>query len=308
MPNATPGSVSAFLDAPEPPHLAGARPWHRFVSSLRRDPAGLAALAFLGILVVVALLAPRLAPYDPNLQLDPLRLANQPPSRAHWFGTDPFGRDVLSRVLYGTRVSLSVATLAVGLASLLGLTWGALAGYAGGLLEAVLMRLVDAALSVPRVVLLLGSVAVWGPQSLTGLAALLGLTGWFGVSRLVRSEVAAVKERDFVTAARALGCTPFRIVRRHIVPHVLAPLTVASALGMGHVMVLEAGLSFLGVGVAPPLASWGGIVRDGAADLTTAWWLALFPGAALLATVIAANILADRLRAALDPRQLPAAP
>lgn len=308
MPNATPGSVSAFLDAPQPPFLARAGLAGRLARLLRHDRAALAALAILLALVVIALMAPLLAPYDPNLQLDPLHLATRPPSWAHWMGTDPFGRDVASRVLYGARVSLSVATLAVALASLLGLAWGALAGYAGGWLDALLMRLVDAALSVPRIVLLLGIAALWGPQSVTGLAALLGFTGWFGASRLVRAEVLSVKERDFVTAARALGLPAHIVVVRHVLPHVLAPLTVAASLGLGHAVVLEAGLSFLGVGVAPPLASWGGIVRDGSAEFVTAWWLSVFPGVFLVATVVAANVLADRLRAALDPRQLPAAP
>jgi peptide/nickel transport system permease protein len=187
-----------------------------------------------------------------------------------------------------------------------GTAWGAVAGYAGGWTDRVLMHVVDAGLSIPRILLLLGVVALWGTLSMASLVLLLGLTGWFGASRLVRAEVRATRERDFVAAARATGATPAQILIKHILPHAMTPMLVAATLGVGQVVVIEAGLSFLGYGVAPPAASWGSLIRDGREVLGTAWWMSVFPGIALAATVLAVNVLGDRLRATLSTRQLPA--
>ncbi len=263
------------------------------------------ALALLAAFVLAGALAPWLTPFDPRAQPDLLAMRSQPPSWAHPFGTDPFSRDVLSRVLHGARVSLAVASLAALLSVTVGAAWGAIAGFAGGVVDTIMMRLVDAALAVPRVLVLLLVVALWGTLGVPSLILLLGLTGWFGTSRLIRAEVLVARERTFVLAARALGASRARLLWRHIVPHVSAPLLVAATLGVAHTIVLEAGLSFIGVGLAPPSPSWGTILADGLGDIRGLWWLSVFPGAAIVTTVFAVNVVADGLRDSMDPRQLP---
>lgn len=309
MPNATPGSVAAFGDAPiaAGPGAAreGAAVATRGPRPRRRDVAAGAAAAFLVLLALGALLAPWITPYDPNAQLDLVALRAQPPSAAHWFGTDAAARDVFSRVVAGGRVSLTVSLLGVLVASLLGTAWGAIAGFAGGATDGVLTRTVDALLSIPRIILVLAIAALWGGLTPLSLVLVLGLTGWFGTSRLVRAEVRAVTTRDFVAAARALGVAPARLLVRHVLPHTLAPVLVAAALGVGHLVVLEAGLAYLGFGIQPPTATWGSIIRDGRDVMASAWWLTVAPGVVLAGTVLAVNIVADRLRTALNPRQLP---
>lgn len=266
-----------------------------------------AAIAVLLALVAAAVLAPLLAPYDPLAQRDIVALKSQSPSWAHPFGTDQYSRDVLSRMLYGARVSLSVAFLAVVLSGTIATAYGAVAGYFGGRLDGIMMRALDGLLAIPRVLLLLGVLGVWPEVTLPVLILLLGGTGWFGVSRLVRAEVLAVSRRDHVAAARALGASDARLLLRHVLPNALAPVLVAAALGVGGVVVLEAGLSYLGVGVRPPHASWGNIIQDGSVNLSGLWWMSLFPGLAIAATVLACNVLGDALREAADPRHLPGA-
>jgi peptide/nickel transport system permease protein len=261
----------------------------------------------LGVLLVVMLagaLARVLAPYDPLLQLDISHLQTQPPSLAHPFGTDVFSRDVLSRVLYGTRVSMSVAFIAVSVSMIFGTCVGAVAGYAGGTIDAFIMRFVDAALSIPAVLLLIVVIALWGQISVATLILLLAGVGWFSVSRIVRTETLAVRDTDYVIAARALGSPAWRVLLRHVMPNVLGPVTVTATLAVGNVILLEAGLSYLGIGVRPPTPSWGNIIEEGATRFSDAWWLTLFPGLAILITVFACNALGDALRDALDPRQL----
>jgi peptide/nickel transport system permease protein len=270
---------------------------------LRRDPAALAALALLATVAVLALLAPAIAPYDPAAQPDPVALQNRPPSLAHPLGTDPYSRDVLSRVLYGARVSLGVGVLAALLSTTLGAAYGAVSGWVGGAVDAVMMRLVDACLGIPRVLVLLAVVAMWGNVSTLTLVLLIAGTGWFATSRLARAEVRALRGRDFVHAARALGAREIRLLVRHVVPHLVPPLLVAATLGVGNVIALEAGLSYLGLGVQPPHASWGTIMQDGAENATTAWWVAGAPGTLVVLTILAVNVLGDGLRDALDPRE-----
>ena len=272
---------------------------------LARDGRARGAAVVLLVIVATALLAPVLAPYDPAAHLDIARLNSQPPSWAHPLGTDPFSRDVLSRLMWGTRISLSIAFVAVSLSMTLGILVGAIAGYAGGVVDAVLMRLVDTALSIPRLLLLIGVVALWHDISIAALTLLLAGTGWFAVSRLTRAETLVVRERDFVVAARMLGASPWRILWRHVLPNVAGPGLVAATLAIANVILLEAGLSYLGIGVRAPTASWGGIIQDGAERVGDLWWLTLFPGLAILITVFACNALGDALRDALDPRQLP---
>jgi len=301
MPNATPGSLVAFADATPAP-LA---PWApgRLAALLRRDPVAAVAAATLVVIGLAALLAPVIAPFDPA-QAPDIAAGAQPPSANHWLGTDSVSRDLLSRLLFGARVSLGISVVAVTVATVVGTAWGAAAGYAGGWTDRVLMHLVDAGLAIPRILLLLGIVALWGTLSMSSLVLLIGLTGWFGASRLVRAEVRATRERDFVIAARASGASPLRVLVRHVLPHAMTPMLVAATLGVGQVVVIEAGLSFLGYGVAPPTASWGSLIREGRQALGTAWWMSVFPGVALAATVLAINVLGDRLRATLGGQQL----
>jgi len=277
----------------------------RTLSRLLHDSRTRIALVVLLIVALSAVFAPLLAPYDPTVQLDIVRLPSQPPSFAHPLGTDPYSRDVLSRLLYGGRISLAVGLGAVLLAMSFGIAIGAVAGFIGGAVDAVLMRFVDAALSIPRLLVLILVASLWGSLGLVPLTLLMAGTGWFAVSRLVRAETLALREREFIVAARALGASPMRILVRHVLPNVAAPALVAAALGIANVILLEAGLSYLGIGVRPPTASWGAIIQDGAERVSDLWWLTLFPGLAILVTVFACNALGDALRDAFDPRQLP---
>ena len=277
----------------------------RMLARLVRDSRTRIAVVVLLIVALSAVFAPLLAPYDPTAQLDIARLPSQPPSLAHPLGTDPFSRDVLSRLLYGSRISLAVGLGAVLLAMSFGIAVGAVAGFLGGAVDAVLMRFVDAALSIPRLLVLIMVASLWGSLGLVPLTLLMAGTGWFAVSRLVRAETLALREREFILAARALGASPARILVRHVLPNVAAPALVAATLGIANVILLEAGLSYLGIGVRPPTASWGAIIQDGAERVSDLWWLTLFPGLAILVTVFACNALGDALRDAFDPRQLP---
>jgi peptide/nickel transport system permease protein len=278
---------------------------HPMVRALFRDSRTRIALAVLLLVALGAVLAPMIAPYDPTAQLDIEHLQSQAPSAAHPFGTDPYSRDVLSRLIYGSRVSLAVGLGSVALAMSFGIAIGIVAGYLGGVADAVLMRLVDAAISVPRLLVLIMVASLWGRLGLVPLTLLMAGTGWFTVSRLVRAETLALRDREFVLAARALGAPTPRLLVRHVLPNVLAPALVAAALSIANVILLEAALSYLGIGVRPPTASWGTINEDGAERVAELWWLTLFPGLAILVTVFACNALGDALRDAFDPRQRP---
>ncbi len=264
----------------------------------RTAGAGLVVLTFF---MAIAVAAPVVAPYAPSLALEIVQLKNQPPSWLHPLGTDLYSRDLWSRVVYGARVSLGIGTLAMLVAVTVGALVGAVAGYFRRWADAVLMRLVDVGLAIPRLFVLLMAVALWEHLSLTTLVLLIGLTGWFGTSRLVRAEVLSLREREFVAAARALGARPTRVILRHVLPNAAAPIIVSAALGIGNVMLLEAGLSFLGVGVPPPIPSWGNMIADGAAQLATAPWTTVFPGLCIALVVMALNTLGDALRDALGP-------
>lgn len=268
------------------------------------DARGRWALCILGLLSAVALLAPVLSPHPPAAQLDIVELKSRPPSLAHPFGTDSFSRDVLTRVMYGARVSLSVATLAVLVATVIGTFYGLAAAMSGSAVDAVLMRLLDAFLSIPRLLFLIALLTLWNPVSLAGLVLMLGFTGWFDVARLVRADALSVREREFVLAARSLGAGRARLVLRHVLPNVAAPVIVSATLGVANVLALEAALSFLGIGAREPDASWGTMFHEGTAVFSAMWWLALFPGLAMVITVVSFNLLGDSLRAILDPRQL----
>jgi peptide/nickel transport system permease protein len=283
-----------------------ASPWRTALRTLVRDRSAVAGIVVLSLLAVMAIAARYIAPYDPFAQPDVIGLKNIAPSLAHPFGTDQYSRDILSRIIYGARVSLSIAFLSVLVAATVGTAYGALAGYVGGAVDTVMMRVVDALLAIPRVLLLIAVATLWNRLGLAGLILLLGLTGWFGVSRLVRTLVISAREDEFVTAARALGASNSRILVQHILPQVMASVLVAATLAIGNVIVIEAGLTYLGMGVRIPHASWGSVFRDGFEVMAYAWWGSVFAGLALVITVLAVNLVADGLRQALSTRQLPA--
>jgi len=250
-------------------------------------------------LFALALLAPWLAPYDPNF-ID-LKQVLMPPGPAHLLGTDTLGRDVLSRVIFGARISLLVGFVAVGIATLIGVLVGALAGYYGGAMDALLMRLVDLMLCFPTLFLILAVIAVLGP-SIWNIMVVIGVTGWMGVARLVRAEFLSLREREFVMAARALGASDARLIWRHLLPNALTPVMVSATLGVAGAILTESALSFLGLGVQPPTPSWGNILTMGKDNIEIAWWLSVFPGLAILVTVMSYNLLGEGIREAVDPR------
>lgn len=252
---------------------------------------------------VLALLSPFIAPYDPTaINVTPdLKDIYQPPSWEHWMGTDAVGRDVFSRMLYGARVSLWVGFVSVGLAAVIGVTLGLLAGYYGGLVDETIMRLVDIMLCFPSFFLILAVIAFLEPN-LVNIMVIIGLTSWMGVARLVRAETLTLRERDFIAAARLAGTKPRSILLRHILPNALAPVLVSATLGIAGAILTESALSFLGLGMQPPLPSWGNMLLEGKSALGIAWWLSAFPGFAILLTVLGYNLLGESLRDILDPR------
>lgn len=272
-------------------------------SSLARraaaHPMFVAGLLLVGSISLAAILAPLIAPHDPNA-LDVSRVL-QAPSASHPLGTDALGRDIFSRMLYGGRVSLWVGFLAVGLSVAVGLFFGLIAGYFGGLADEVIMRGVDVMLCFPSFFLILAVIAFLEP-SLTNIMIIIGLTSWMGVARLVRAEALTLKHRDFVRAARLAGAGSARILTRHILPNAAAPVLVSATLGVAGAILTESSLSFLGLGVQPPTPSWGNMLLEGKEVLEIAPWLSIFPGVAILLTVLGYNLLGESLRDLLDPR------
>ena len=262
-------------------------------------------LAFGGGLLVlavflIALLAPWISPYDPS-QIDIKNILIGPNSQ-HLFGTDELGRDVLSRMIWGSRVSLAVGFVAIGIATIIGIILGAVSGFYGGYVDSAVMRAVDIMLSIPTIFLILAVIAILEP-SIFNIMVVIGLTSWMEPARLVRAEFISIKERDYVTAARALGASDARIIFRHILPNGISPILVSAAMGIGGAVLLESGLSFLGLGVQPPTPSWGSLLTSGKDNIEIAWWLSAFPGLAILITVLGYNLLGEGIRDALDPRQ-----
>lgn len=266
---------------------------------LRQPGARLGALVLTaGVLLAIA--APLVAPYRPSAQIDILALQNRPPSWSHPLGTDIFGRDVWSRLVFGARVSLGVGALAAFVAVVVGTAVGAVAGYFRSSTDAVLMRLVDVGLAIPRIFLVLVAIAIGYRLDAVPLAILLGLTGWFGTSRLVRADVLGLRGQAFVEAARALGASPGRVILRHVLPNIGATVIVSTTLAVANMMLLEAGLSFLGVGVQPPTPSWGNMIADGRDYLLAAPWVSVFPGLAITAVVLALHAVADGVHDSLS--------
>ena len=271
-----------------------------------RDKRAAVGLAILGLFVLVAVLAPLIAPADPIAQPDILRtrflapLSQGPDGTLHWLGTDRFGRDILSRIMYGARISLAVGLFSVAVSVVVGSAVGIAAAMTGGIIERSLMAVTDAALAMPRIVLLLALVALWEP-SLVLVILVLGLTGWMGIARLARAEVKGILARPYLDAARAAGLPWPRLLWHHLLPNSLTPVIVAAALAVGNAITLESGLSFLGIGVPPPAPSWGNMIATGRDALVHAPWIATFPGIAIVLAVVATNLLGDSMRDALDP-------
>lgn len=251
------------------------------------------------LLITISILAPFIAPYDPTA-IDVHNVLS-PPSKEHLLGTDELGRDLLSRIIWGSRVSLKVGFVAVGIAILIGIIIGALAGFYGGLIEAVLMRFVDIMLAFPTFFLILAVISIL-EQNIFTIMVVIGLTSWMDVARLVRAEFLSLKEMDFVSAARAVGVNDKRLIFKHILPNALSPVFVAATFGVAGAILIESGLSFLGLGVQPPDPSWGNILTAGKDNIEVAWWLSLYPGLAILITVLSYNLVGEGLRDALDPR------
>ena len=254
-----------------------------FWRAFRRNRLALIGGVVVVILVALALLAPGIAPWDPNRP--DVRKILDAPSKAHPLGTDQLGRDVLSRMLYGARVSLAVGFVSVGIATLIGIALGAAAGYHGGTIDAMVMRLVDLMLVFPRLFLLLAVLAFLRPSIWT-IMAVIGLTGWMSVARLVRAEFLSLKEREFVVWSQSIGASSFRTIWRHILPNAIGPVLVAMTLGIPAAILTESGLSFLGLGVQPPHATWGNILNEGKDAIEIGWWLSAYPGLAILVTVL----------------------
>ena len=279
---------------------AGSVPGWSIARTVRRQPLAAMGAALLAVFVVCAVFAPWLAPQDPA-QLD-LAGRLMGPSAAHWFGTDELGRDILSRTLFGARISMIVAVSVVGLSLTVGLVAGGLAGFYGGWTDTVVnVYVTNAFMALPGILLAIAFVAFMGP-GLGNVILALAISGWVGYARLVRAQVMAVKEKEFVEAARALGASDLRVMGRHILPNILQPLIVQAAIGMAGAVLAEATLSFLGLGVPPPAASWGSMLNDARSHLFDSPHLVFFPAMAVMLCVLAFNFIGDALRDWMDPR------
>ncbi|SFU23223.1 ABC transporter permease [Mesorhizobium sp. YR577] len=278
------------------PRVRQGRP---ILSALARNRFAWVGIGLLALILFLAIAAPALAPYDPLKQNILQRLS--PPSAEFWLGTDSYGRDVLSRLLYGARISLSIGFLSVLIAMVVGSTLGILAGYIGGVFDQIVMGIVDVMLSFPTLLLGLMVAAMLG-ASFENLIIAIAITEIAPFARVARAPTIAMKRRDFVEAGRSLGFTPLRIMRVHILPNILSDIVVVASLWMASAIRTEASLAFIGLGVLPPTATWGGMIREGFENILTAWWLVVFPSLAILLTVLALNILGDALRDAIDPK------
>ena len=269
--------------------------WYRF----SKNHLAVAGSAVVVLLFALSILAPWISPYDPAA-ID-LKNILQPPSAQHWFGTDQLGRDVLSRMIWGAQISLKVGFVSTGIAIFIGTILGAVAGYYGRWVDAVIMRFVDIMLCFPTFFLILAVIAFLEP-SIWNIMVIIGATGWMGITRLVRADFISLKERDFVQAARVIGAGDARIIFIHVLPNCMASVLVAATLGVAGAILTESALSFLGIGVQPPTPSWGNILTAGKDNIDIAWWLSLYPGLAILVTVLGYNMLGEGIRDSLDPR------
>lgn len=269
--------------------------WKRLV----RNKLAMIGLAIVIIMAVIALLSPFITPYDPNERMK--EVSQKGPSYEHWFGTDILGRDIFSRVIYGTRISMLVGVVAVAISLAIGLFLGALSGFFGGVSDAVIMRIADIFFAFPYILGAIVIMTVLGPGVLNVFIA-IGILGWASVARLFRSSILSIKEKEYIEAARALGASNARIILKHILPNSFAPIIVYSTMNVGTAIIVEAALSFLGLGVQPPTPSWGKMLSESMSYINTAPWLMFFPGLAILITVLGFVLLGDGLRDAFDPR------
>lgn len=268
--------------------------WRRF----SRHRAAVASLVLFSLVAAACTLAPLIAPYPfDGIDLDSVK---QSPSFSNWMGTDDLGRDVFTRLLFGGRVSILIGLLAAVVGTLLGTAIGASAGYYGGALDNLLMRITDVAYAIPTLPLLI-ILSAYSRAALVSMVLIIGLLSWMTTARVVRSQVLSIKEMDYVEAARSMGATDLRVLARHIVPNALGPILVGVTLGVGNAIMIESSLSFLGLGVQPPTPTWGNMLMDSQATMATKPWLTLFPGLAILLVVLAVNFMGDALRDALDP-------
>lgn len=289
-----PATNAALDDLPR-----GVSLWQDAWTRLRRNKLAMFGLVFLVVIIMLCLLAPWLTPYGYEQQ--DLRLGATPPSAAHWLGTDGFGRDMLTRILYGGRVSLMVGFIATAVALVIGVTYGAIAGYAGGRVDALMMRLVDILYALPFMIFIILLMVVFG-RNLFLLFLAIGAVEWLTMARIVRGQIQSLRQQEFVEAAISLGLGPTAIVFRHLIPNALGPVIVYTTLTIPNVMLLEAFLSFLGLGIQPPASSWGLLISAGVETMEEFPWQLIFPGLALTLTLFALNFLGDGLRDALDPR------
>ena len=270
------------------------------LQQLKKNKIAIIGLIIIISLAFIALFAPFIAPHDPIEQNLDKRLLT--PCREYPMGTDDLGRCLLSRIIYGTRVSLKLGVIVVGIITVIGVTLGLISGYYGGIVDEIIMRLVDVVLAFPGIILALAVAGALGPGLFNVMLA-LAMVGWTGLARVVRGSVLSIKEKEFVESARALGCSDLHIMTRHILPNVMAPVIVLATLDMAFIILAAAGLSFLGLGAQPPTPEWGSMLNNGRAFMRTAPHLTTFPGLAIMITVLAFNFLGDGLRDALDPRQ-----
>lgn len=266
---------------------------------LLKNKMAFGSLIFIAVIILFALFAPLIAPYDPSA-VDSASVLVEP-SASHIFGTDMLGRDIFSRIVYGSRISLSIGFIAVGIAVLIGIVFGSIAGYYGGKADSVIMRFVDIMLCFPTLFLILAVIAILEP-SIFNIMVVIGATSWMGVARLIRAEVLTLKERDYVTAAKVMRADDAWIILKHLVPNAIGPVLVSATLGIGGAILVESALSFLGIGVQPPTPSWGNILMDGKSTLGAAWWLTIYPGVFIFLTVLAYNLLGEALRDILEPK------
>lgn len=269
------------------------------IREFAKNRIALAGLIFIAATIAFAVFAPAIAPYSPE-RIDSGNVLAAP-SSAHIFGTDTLGRDIFSRIVYGSRISLLIGFVAVGIAVLTGIFFGSIAGYYGGWVDSAMMRFVDIMLCFPVFFLILSVIAVLDPSIYT-IMAVIGLTGWMSVARLIRSEILTLREREYVLAARVMGAGDIWIITRHLIPNAIGPVLVSATLGVGGAILVESALSFLGLGVQPPTPSWGNILMDGKSTLGVAWWLTVFPGVFITLTVLSYNIVGERLRDMFEPR------
>ncbi|MDA0755411.1 MAG: ABC transporter permease [Proteobacteria bacterium] len=273
--------------------------WSDAIYRLTRNKAAMFGAIILFILILCAALAPWIAPYSYSFQ--DLELGASPPSAAHILGTDVLGRDLLSRILYGARISLLVGFVATGVALVIGVSWGIIAGYAGGKVDSVMMRIVDVLYGLPFIIFIILLMVIFG-RNLWLLFGAIGAVEWLTMARIVRGQVIGLKNQEFVMAAKAMGVSNFSMFRKHLLPNILGPIAVYATLTIPQVMLLEGFLSFLGLGIQPPMSSWGTLIKDGVESMEEYSWLLIYPGLTFTITLFALNFFGDGLRDALDPK------